>query len=548
MSKIGRITATEKMPTTVDEFTFWLKDKTIIGPFDIVRVKNASDSVTYGIVKEILHITDSAGHLGDYVSHDFGDIDTDSLTERLGTTFVKAQVLSNDNDIFMPVPHGEVVGFASEDDVRKALGLDNIRDEVPAGYLRMTNGTTVPICFDRNFLIGPEGAHMNISGISGLATKTSYAMFLLQAIQQKCKGSVALIVLNVKGQDLLRLNEQNDEIKAHEKEEWKKAGLSCDPFDKVKFYYPFHLKNNAQDAGTYCDSSSLENQFDKGIGKSYVYTYEEDKEKLDMLFANVDDPNFTLESIMTAIASDSDFTSLTTWDDFFTKLASRSKAGGSKGQEITVQSWRRFFRLTRTNIQSYLKTHFLFTKTVNEKKNNVRLEDEIKKIQGGETYVIDIAKLTEHHQMLVFGDIIRSVYDLKMYSREDVEGEPQPVPDYVVIFVDELNKYAPTNAPKSSPLLRHLLEISERGRSMGIVLFSAEQFRSAVHERVKGNCSTQVYGRTNATEISKTDYKYIPQTYKNMMTRLKKGDLILEHPIFRTQLKVSFPMPSYRQK
>ena len=548
MSKIGRVTATEKMPTTVDEFTFWLKDQTIIGPFDIVRVKNASNSITYGIVKEILHITDSSGHLGDYVSHDFGDIETDSLTERLGTTFVKAQVLSNDSDIFMPVPHGEVVEFANEDDVRKALGLNNIKNEIPAGYLRMTNGTTVPICFDRKFLIGPEGAHVNISGISGLATKTSYAMFLLQAIQQNCKDSVAFILINVKAQDLLSINEESDKLQSNEKKEWDNSGLICEPFKKVKFYYPFHLGNNAQDAGTYCDPISLENQFDKGIGKTFVYTYEEDREKLDMLFADVDDPNFTLQAIMSTIATDSEFISLTTWDDFFAKVEKRSQAGGAKGQEILVQSWRRFYRLTRTDIQSHLRSNFLFTKTVNEKKNNTRLEREIKEIQEGETYVIDIAKLTEHHQMLVFGDIIRAVYDLKMYSREDVDGEPKPVPKYVVIFVDELNKYAPTNAPKSSPLLKHLLEISERGRSMGIVLFSAEQFRSAVHERVKGNCSTQVYGRTNATEISKNDYKYIPQTYKNMMTRLKKGDLILEHPIFRTQLKVSFPMPSYRQK
>ena len=32
---------------------------------------------------------------------------------------------------------------------------------------------------DSKYLIGPEGAHLNISGISGLAAKTSYAMFLL---------------------------------------------------------------------------------------------------------------------------------------------------------------------------------------------------------------------------------------------------------------------------------------------------------------------------------------------------------------------------------
>ncbi len=72
----------------------------------------------------------------------------------------------------------------------------------------MSNKISVPINFNSDFLIGPEGAHLNISGISGLATKTSYAMFLLQALQQTMTD-VAFVVLNVKGFDLLRLDENN---------------------------------------------------------------------------------------------------------------------------------------------------------------------------------------------------------------------------------------------------------------------------------------------------------------------------------------------------
>lgn len=49
-----------------------------------------------------------------------------------------------------------------------------------------------------------------------------------------------------------------------------------------------------------------------------------------------------------------------------------------------------------------------------------------------------------------------------------------------MIFIDELNKYASQDTPKSSPILHQVLDIAERGRSLGIVLFSAEQFRSSV--------------------------------------------------------------------
>jgi DNA helicase HerA-like ATPase len=95
--------------------------------------------------------------------------------------------------------------------------------------------------------------------------------------------------------------------------------------------------------------------------------------------------------------------------------------------------------------------------------------------------------------------------------------------------------------------LANLLDITERGRSEGVILFAAEQFRSAVHERIKGNSGTNVYGRTNAIEISKPDYRYVPKVYSNMMTRLSKGDLIIQHPVFKTMLKIEFPYPSYDQ-
>jgi DNA helicase HerA-like ATPase len=116
-----------------------------------------------------------------------------------------------------------------------------------------------------------------------------------------------------------------------------------------------------------------------------------------------------------------------------------------------------------------------------------------------------------------------------------------------VIFIDELNKYASSDAPKSSPILRQVLDVAERGRSLGIILFSAEQFRSAIHDRVTGNCSTHAYGRTNAIEIAKRDYSYVPSVYKNMMTRLKQGEYIVQNPVFRSLLNIKFPKPIYKQ-
>jgi hypothetical protein len=155
--------------------------------------------------------------------------------------------------------------------------------------------------------------------------------------------------------------------------------------------------------------------------------------------------------------------------------------------------------------------------------------------------VIDITKLDDNTQSFVFGSVARAVWEMKFST------ERNNIPKKVIIFVDELNKYASSDTPKNSPVLHQLLDITERGRSLGIVLFSVEQFRSAIHDRVKGNCATHCYGRTNAIEISKADYKYIPNVYKNMMTRLPAGEYIISNPALRSLVNVKFPYNTYKQ-
>jgi len=546
---IGTVSATEKNPNTCDEFTFWLGNDVRISPFDIVKVENkisGQTSLTYGMVEEIYHITDSPGHISNYVSSDFGVIGAESFTKKLSLTFAKASVIDNSNENYMPVPDGAIVHPADSEDIVNALGLlsEDDKKAIPAGLLKTSSGVSVPIMFNSDFILGPEGAHLNISGISGLATKTSYAMFLLKAIQERIDDT-AIIILNVKGDDLLRIDREGN-LSEEKRNEWKAFNINCEPFKNVRYFYPYKRKTENVCSNSALDPSVLQEQFTSGIAKNYIYTFSKDKSKIELLFSNVDDPNWTLESIFNFIETSPEFDDDDmNWHSFKSKVreyasARKAKSGDDKSQ-ILVQSWKRFSRLIATSIQNDI---FQNSKSGEPKLAQVHISEEISKINAGDVFVIDIAKLNEQLQCMVFGDVIKTVYDLKHGEYAD-ERDMASIPKKIVIFVDELNKYAPKESPKNSPVLNYLLEITERGRSEGIILFSAEQFRSAVHDRIKGNCSTNIYGRTNAIEISKPDYKYIPKVYSNMMTRLDKGDLIIEHPVFKTLLKVSFPYPPY---
>ncbi len=471
MEAIGKIIATEKQPSTIEEFTFWTRKDLKLKPFDVVVVEHVKDvngepTKTFGVIEEISHMTDSPSALAGYISSDFGQVESTSYTERIGMNYVKCKVVGNTKNIYIPVQEGKKVYLAERDEIMEALGLNNVKHKLPAGYIEMYEGVnkqTLPVFFNSHFLIGPEGAHLNISGISGLASKTSYAMFLMKAIQDYAakdeKESVAFIIMNVKGTDLLKIDQKNTRK------------------DELKQIKPIY------DLGG--------------------------------------------------------FSGIETWEDFKSELykQTQSDKASKAGKEISVMSWRKFYRLFN---KSYQKCQQMFT---NKLGSGVRLRDQIAQIHKNDVMVIDVAKLDEESQGFVFGDVMRAVYNLKLGSTDRVDSD---IPDRIVIFIDELNKYASTDVPKSSPILHQLLDITERGRSLGIVLFGAEQFVSDIHRRVKGNCATQAFGRTNAIEISREDFRFVPSVYKTMLTRMKQGEYIIQNPVFRSMLNIKFPLPIYK--
>jgi hypothetical protein len=231
LQKIGKTSATDRAPNTSDKFLFWLAPGVIVNPFDIVQVEQVSHegkSQTFGLVTTLEHSTDSPTHLANFISSNFGELDEEPNTPRQGTTVANVNVLSNSKDIYMPVSSEKVVSFADEAGIQIALGMDTMgtRDKIPAGLIKMSNGVAAVAYIDRRYVLGPESAHVNITGISGLATKTSYAMFLIQSILQKTpeeeRGKIAVIILNVKHGDLLQIDQRPErEPSVEEMELWE---------------------------------------------------------------------------------------------------------------------------------------------------------------------------------------------------------------------------------------------------------------------------------------------------------------------------------------
>src|SRR5690606_5920722 len=140
----------------------------------------------YGIVVDGAAWTDVESVLHDYIGMEGQPAPEFPIpTERPEIRVYTAAVLRHEpEEPLQPVPGGPVY-LAGDEDVRVALRMDAYAKPGGTGIavgLYTAGGLQAPVYLDADFLLGPEAAHLNITGVSGLATKTSAVLFLLASI------------------------------------------------------------------------------------------------------------------------------------------------------------------------------------------------------------------------------------------------------------------------------------------------------------------------------------------------------------------------------
>src|SRR5436190_5037529 len=544
-SILGRVVATERRPNTPHEFHFWTALDSPVGIGTIVRVDgrdavNGTVPRVYGIVTEGFSWTDLASPLHDVMGFD-GSPSAESLsqTDRAEIRLYTAAVLRHvPEEPLQPVPMGTVF-LADELDVNIALRMDGYLQEgthtgIPIGIYR-AGGTEAPIYLDADFLLGPEAAHLNITGVSGLATKTSAVEWLLASLFAHFpaqKGSVAAVCFNVKGPDLCYLD-QPGEIDDADRALYEKCAVAPVPFEDVQYFAPY--KSDGVSLNTLRSNEALlDNVAALTWGLREVLQYAEvllNKDDvdakadglIDFIKENVLDKRF-VDQMLERPHTVTSFADLDTW--FKDVLRALEKKDD--------QSWRTHHVATIRKVRNRLSNISLRCKGL-VADDGATSDLPFGSFQDRTVYVIDVAGLEEDAQDLIFARVVTKL-------REHLEKRDLGV-QHVVVFVDELNKYAPGDGPETY-VRKMLLDIAERGRYLGLVLFSAQQFRSQVHRRVVGNSGTALYGRMDGDELATPGYAVLSSATKTKLATLEKGQLMVRHPHFAQPIFVRFPRPA----
>src|SRR5262249_11815930 len=146
-----------------------------------------------------------------------------------------------------------------------------------------------------------------------------------------------------------------------------------------------------------------------------------------------------------------------------------------------------------------------------------------------------IHALHDRAKRFVVGAVLK-----RMFEEKEGLGSARPL---VFVVLDELNKYAPREG--SGPIKDVLLDISERGRSLGVVLVGAEQTASEVEPRIVANASLRVVGRLDLAEAERPEYAFLTAAGRGRAGILKPGTMIVQQPEIPTPLLVRFPFPAW---
>ncbi|MFC4426065.1 ATP-binding protein [Deinococcus navajonensis] len=569
------------MPTT---FWFAVRGGASVGLDDLVVVETRKPDGAavrfYGLVDQV-----RKRHEGVAFESDVEDVVAGVLPASVSYA-ARVLVTRVDPEHFIPPQPGDTVHHATGEDLRMALSADKMKEAAFPGGL-LSDGQPLPLNF--RFVNGEQGGHINISGISGVATKTSYALFLLHSIftsgvmdrvAQASGGVMAgtaggrAIIFNVKGEDLLFLDQPNRKVvkveaeasaaKAYAADRYALLGLPRSPFRDTQFLAPPRAGSAGGAIVPHTDQRSEGvtpfifslREFCARRMLPYVFSDSAGSLNLGYVIGNIEEKLFKLTQAQAGpgthltvtdwkpeessdVPEELDFSELggiqiRSFDHLISyleyKLLDENDGQGDKRWVLnqaqgTLRAFTRRLRGVQKHLSPLIRGDLSETQAERYRPNLLR---------GAQLSVVDIHNLSGPAQMFVVGVLLREVFDHKeRYGRQDT----------VFVVLDELNKYAPRE--EGSPIKDVLLEIAERGRSLGIILIGAQQTASEVERRIVSNAAIRVVGRLDLAEAERPEYRFLPQSFRGRAGILQPGTMLVSQPDVPNPVLVNYPFPAW---
>jgi DNA helicase HerA-like ATPase len=553
--RIGRVLGTEH--TSTSQFRVVLEEDNYAQLDDLVVVRTsvprAGEVATYGVITEVAAIFEGASFESD--TH---RIAAEGILPGAKVRSAEVAITRVSPEVWVAPDPGEVVLRAHGEERAKALYADEMERPLPIGIGR--DGE--PVFADLDFFDGRKGGHMSISGISGVATKTSFALFFLRMLTGRPDilgaggHSLRVLVFNVKGEDLLWLDKPNSRFDAEARAAWEALGVAPQPFPSVAFWAPPRERSGGEPIP---DTAGRQ----QGV-EAFAWTPREFIEEglLQFLFTDANDSRNQIPFIRERVQAQlRRFAVDVAGMPGAVVLRDPRQTPHSPGDAIRANPGERII----TDLRSLVDALEEFLEPTDGGEADPawagrvqagtvsafmrRLEAAVHRIgslvRAGESRRIDraaaqvtvvaIQSLHELAQRFVVGALLNETF-----REKEETGQRLPLS---VIVLDELNKYAPRG--DDSPLKDMLIDIAQRGRSLGVLLVGAQQTASRVAQEVLENAAIRVSGRLDAAEAERAEYGWMLPSTRARARLLKPGTMVVSQPSIPVPLVVNFPFPPW---
>ncbi len=550
---VGRVLGTEH--TSTREFRVVLDEDEYLQLDDLVVVRTEvpkqGEVRTYGVVTEAEAIYEGATFESD--TH---RIAAEGILPGAKVRSARVAVTRLDPEVWVSPDPGEVVERATGAERERALYVDEMGRPLPVGLGR--DGE--PLHVDLDFFDGRKGGHMSISGISGVATKTSFALFFLRLLSARpdvvgeAAANLRVLVFNVKGEDLLWLDRPNRYFDEAAAEAWRRLDVEPAPFPSAAFWAP--PRAHAGDV-VIPDTGGRQ----EGVA-AFTWTPREfiDEGLLRFLFTDSNDARNQIPFIEERVRSQLRRFAVDVAGEPGAVVLRDPSEGHRPGGTVVPNPGERVVRDLRALVDAIVEfvdpeegepeprwtgrtqvgTVSAFIRRLHaatHRLGHLVRAGESRRIDrtAAQVTVVGIQSLHYLGQRFVVGALLAETFGEKERS-----GQRLPLS---VVVLDELNKYAPRDG--TSPLKEMLIDIAQRGRSLGVLLVGAQQTASRVAPEVMENAAIRVSGRLDAAEAERAEYGWMLPSTRARARLLKPGTMVLSQPAIPVPLVVDFPFPPW---
>jgi DNA helicase HerA-like ATPase len=550
---LGKVASPPNKESTCDEFYFWVRRDAIAERTQIVTTECRLGGRLvkfYGLVHEVYR-QGRPRNIAEACDGYDGDVGFEPPFSTPGVTYAAATILRTDPVVLAPPIEGCDVRLSGKEEAGIAYAADEIeeRNRLTLGLIK--NGGTKLAgggCIDLAYLLGENGGHLNVNGVAGRGTKSSFllhvvAMLLREARRrEKARPSdpdglqIVPIILNVKNFDLFYIDRASTRFDpGQDMDSWQTLGVpDPSPFTDAKFYAPQGRRSA--------------NPIDVGRKEVLPYSWSLAEIIRDRLFRYL----FAEDDI-----ADDNFEGIVL--DVEMKLTRYERKGEVESQSLddqggAVRTFAQLIQWIDATIDTALfQKHHVGTrrkfqrrlhKIVIEGDGVLRREDpagnplDVRSKETRGPCVVDLHALaaTPSLQRFVVAAIFRQLVDERTGSRARRGLR------YLVVL-DELNRFAPRGA--SDAITRLIETVAAEMRSQGIILLGAQQQASLVSTRVFENSGIKALGKSGSMEMGRDVWRFLGESARRRASSLGLDEKLIVQDGFREPMLVRVPRPPW---